>query len=146
MILYLMKDLIKLLHEGGHSLVVGNGEVRTFEGRGVSDLLRLLEQEPDALRGASIADKVVGKGAAALMAVAGVKEVYADVISSPALRLLEDEGVALSFGQVVDNIQNRTGTGPCPVESRCLPCSTPEECLAEIRAFINGMKNDKAEQ
>ena len=142
----MMNELIKLLHEGGHSLVVGNGEVRTFEGRGVSDLFRLLEQEPETLRGASAADKVVGKGAAALMVLGGVKEVYADVISRPALRLLEDGGVAVSFGQVVDNIQNRTCTGLCPVESRCLPCVTPEECLVQIWYFIEEMKNDRTKK
>lgn len=142
MILYVMKDLIKLLHDGGHSLVIGNREVRTFEGRGVSDLFRLFEQEPETLRGTSVADKVVGKGAAALMVLGGVKEVYADVISRPALRLLEDGGVAVSFGQLVGNIRNRTRTGLCPVETRCLPCPTPEECLAQIRYFIEEMKND----
>ena len=139
-----MKDLIKLLHEGGHSLVVGNGEVRTFEGRGVSDLLRLLEREPETLHRALVADKVVGKGAAALMVLGGVKEVYADVISQPALCLLEDEGVAVSFGQVVDNIRNRTRTGLCPVEARCLPCATPEECLVQIRSFIEEMKYNQS--
>lgn len=33
-----MDDLIQLLHEGKHSLVVANGEVCTFNGRGVIDL------------------------------------------------------------------------------------------------------------
>lgn len=33
-----MDDLIRLLQNGRHSLVVANGEVRTFDGRGISDL------------------------------------------------------------------------------------------------------------
>ena len=80
----MMDDLIKLLHEGNHSLVVSNGEVRTFDGRGVADLYRLLRQEPELLRGASVADKVIGKAAAALMIRGQVKEVHGDVVSSPA--------------------------------------------------------------
>ena len=65
-----MDDLIQLLHEGKHSLVVANGEVCTFNGRGVIDLYHLLQDDPGFLYEASIADKVVGKAAAALLALA----------------------------------------------------------------------------
>ena len=41
-----MDDLIQLLHEGKHSLVVANGEVCTFNGRGVIDLYHLLQDDP----------------------------------------------------------------------------------------------------
>ena len=83
-----MEKLIRLLHEGNYSLVVAHGEIRTFSGRGVSDLYALSGEDPGFLRGASVADKVVGKAAAALMIVAGVSELHADVISRPALDLL----------------------------------------------------------
>ena len=77
----IMEKLIRLLHEGNYSLVVAHGEIRTFSGRGVSDLYALSGEDPGFLRGASVADKVVGKAAAALMIVAGVSELHADVIS-----------------------------------------------------------------
>ena len=38
--------------------------MRIFRERGVADLFRLQHEEPQLLRGAFIADKVVGKGAA----------------------------------------------------------------------------------
>lgn len=44
-----MDDLIQLLHEGKHSLVVANGEVCTFNGRGVIDLYHLLQDDPGFL-------------------------------------------------------------------------------------------------
>ena len=135
-----MEDLILTLHNGDHSLAIRNGGVRTFDGRGVTDLHMLLHEEPKLLRGAQIADKVVGKGAAALMALGNVEEVYADVISQPALDLLTKSGIKISYGKVVPNIINRTGTGFCPVETRCMSCKTPEECLVEIDAFIAEMK------
>lgn len=69
----MMEDLIRLLHGGDHSLVVANGNVYTFNGRGVTDLYALLREDPGFLKGASIADKVVGKAAAALMILGGVK-------------------------------------------------------------------------
>lgn len=70
-----MEELINLLHSGGYSCVIANGDnIRTFTQRGVADLYDLLTQEPDFLKGASIADKVVGKGAAALMILGGIRE------------------------------------------------------------------------
>ena len=68
-----MEELINLLHTGGYSCTIANkGEIRTFTQRGVADIYDLLTQEPEFLKGASIADKVVGKGAAALM-ILGVR-------------------------------------------------------------------------
>lgn len=56
--------------------------MRIFRERGVADLFRLLHEEPQLLRGAFIADKVVGKGAAALMVLGGVEGLFADVVSA----------------------------------------------------------------
>lgn len=136
-----MEDLVRTLETGNHSLVVRNGDVRrTFDGRGVSDLYRLLHEEPEILDGAEAADKVVGKGAAALMAAAHVSAVYAGIISRPALELLAKAGISTTYGMLVDGIVNRAGTGPCPLEALCMDCHTPEECLPRIDSFIAEMR------
>lgn len=135
-----MDTLVDILHEGHHSLVVGGSTVSKYDGRGVADLYRLSHDNPALLHGASIADKVVGKGAAALMVWAKVGEVYADVVSSPALDLLENNGIPVTYATLVPHIVNRTGTGMCPLETRCLPCATVEECLVQIETFIEEMK------
>ena len=77
-----MDELIRLLHEGGYSCVIRKEEIRTFTQRGVADLYDLLNQHPVFLHGAQVADKVVGKAAAALMVLGGVREVYPDIIVS----------------------------------------------------------------
>ena len=135
-----MNDLIELLHKRRHSLVVANGEICTFKGRGVTDLYHLLQVDPGFLYEASIADKVVGKAAAALMALAKVKEVYADVVSRPALDLLSKTNVKIRYGTVVPYIINRTATGWCPLEILCFDCATPEECFHQIKVFYKQMK------
>ena len=72
-----MEELINLLHTGGYSCTIANGgKIRTFTQRGVADLYDLLTQEPEFLKGALIADKVVGKGAAALMILGGIRIIY----------------------------------------------------------------------
>lgn len=135
-----MKDLIDILHDGGHSLVVANGDIRTFDGRGVSDLYRLLENDSGFLNGASVADKVVGKAAASMMVLAKLKEVYADIVSQPALDLLESNRIRITYGNIVPYIINRAGTDLCPLETRCLTCMTSQECFVQIRAFMKEIK------
>lgn len=135
-----MDNLIQTLLDGNHSLVIAKDTVRTFDGRGVSDLFGLLHNDPATLAHAHIADKIVGKAAAALLVLAKVQSVYAHVISRPAYNLLIDAGTDVRYGTLVPHIINRAGTGLCPLETRCLPCRTPAECLDQIRSFIRQMK------
>ena len=116
--------------------------MRVFYERGVKDLYRLLKEVPGLLRGAFVADKVVGKAAAALLALGGVEEVFADVISRPALDLLEKNAVGTGYRLCVPHIVNRTHTGRCPLETRCDGLQTPEECLAQVTDFIETMKRE----
>ena len=94
------------------------------------------EEDSDFLKGASVADKVVGKAAAALMILGEVGELHADVVSRPALDLFADSGVRVSYGTAVPHIINRTKTGWCPLETCCRYCLTPQDCLVRIEEFI----------
>ena len=135
-----MAAMVETLHAGGYSLVVSNGgSAFAFVGRGVSDLFRLLSEQPELLRGATAADKVVGKGAAALMAIGGIKELYADVISESAYEMLTRAGIKVAYGQKVAYIINRTHTDRCPLEKLCADAGTPQECLPLIDTFVKNM-------
>lgn len=132
-----MKQLIDILHEGGYSCVIRNkGVTRTFHQRGVADLWALCHDNEEFLKNSQLADKVIGKGAAALMIHGGVSEVYADIISCPALELLRTNGISVSYAQQTNRIMNRRGDGLCPVESLCLNKETIEEMVEEIGNFI----------
>ena len=98
-------DIIDLLHSTQCSLVVSNGgRVATFYKKGVRDLEDLLNNDPEFLKGACIADKVTGKAAAGMAAVGGVKEIYADVMSRKAVPLLEENHINYRCGTMVDAI------------------------------------------
>lgn len=141
-----MHTLIPLLHTGNFSCVIRKGDaVRTFTQRGVADLYALLTTEPDFLKGSSIADKVIGKGAAALMIQGGVQHVYADVISRPALVLLQSYHMDVQYETLTDNIINRAGTGICPVEQRCLPLEKLEDMVEAIEDFVEGLQRAQQE-
>ena len=136
-----MDTLIDILHQGGYSCVIRKGDdTRTYCQRGVADLWQLCHDEEHFLQGAHIADKVIGKGAAALMIYGGACEVYADVISHPALALLQEHGVEVSYREVTDRIVNRRGDGLCPVETLCVDLTTIDDMVEAIRNFINNLK------
>lgn len=128
-------NLADILHEKECSLVLedARGNIRLFYKKGVRDLEYLLDNEPDVLRGATIADKVVGKAAAGMMAYAGVAEVYADVMSRKALPLLDAGIVSYSFGELVDQIVIAKGDNRCPLERIVAAAHTAEETVRLLR-------------
>ena len=142
----MMEDLIRMLHSQECSCVLRNGNIHTFQQRGVSDLYDLLMKHPLLLRGAEVADKVVGKGVAALMVLGGVQEVYADVVSEPACEMFRQAGIPVTYAQRVPAIRNRGGDGWCPVETLCRDAATAEECLPLIRRFMETRASCGAEK
>lgn len=133
-----LNELVELLHNGKYSCVIANhGLVRTFQRRGVADLFDLLEHEPEYLKGAILADKVVGKAAAALMALGGVTIMHADVMSQPALTLLQEAQIEVDCPTIVPHIINRAGTGWCPLESASRDLHSTQEILDVVRLFIS---------
>ncbi len=132
------QQFIGLLHVEACSCVIANGgTTRICRERGLKDLYRLLTEEPELLDGAFVADKVVGKGAAALMILGGVTGLHADVISRPALELLDTSPVRVNYTLEVPRIVNRTRTGLCPVETLCRDCTDAAEALPLIRRFLD---------
>ena len=137
-----MDNIIKLLNLGGYSCVIMNdGQTRTFRQRGVADLYDLIENEPNFLHGALVADKVIGKAAASLMTIGGVAKVFTNVISQPALDVFNNAGIPVDYINLVPNIINRDKTGFCPLETLCIDHATPTESLPVIRKFIAGIKS-----
>ena len=82
------------------------------------DIKAILNEDKDALRGAIIADKVIGKLAASLLTYAGVKAIYADTISSYAIPILEKNNVKYDYRVKTEYIQNNDKTGMCPMENK----------------------------
>lgn len=133
-----MKQLIDILHSEGLTLVVksGDGTIHRFTQRGVKDLLTLVTTAPEVLHSAIIADKAVGKAAAACMVQGGVKQVWADVMSEPAMTLLRAYGVEAECGTLVDHIINRTGTDWCPMERLSREIDDPATIIQKIQDFF----------
>ena len=133
-----LSELVDILHKEKCSCVIRSQDrVTICHERGVKDLFRIVTEMPELLNGSLVADKVIGKGAAALLVSGKVCGVYADVISRPALELLKSADIQVSYDKCVPNIINRAGTGICPVEALCMKAISAEECLPLISGFIN---------
>lgn len=125
-----------LLEQGNYTCVLcRDGSTVTDSRRGVRPLLELLESETD-FHGYTAADKVVGKAAAFLYCLLGVKALYAGVISQPALSVLEGAGITVRYGTFVPAIRNRAGDGFCPMETAVWELSDPALAPDAIRAAL----------
>ncbi len=115
-----IEELKQILVEKNASLVVcyQNGEIKEYYQNRINDIKDILKSDKMALKGAIIADKVIGKVAASVLIVAGVKEIYAKVISEYAISILENNNIKYSYEEKVDYIINQNKTGMCPMENK----------------------------
>lgn len=128
------EDMLARLNEQHISLIVRNAGLTTeYTQHGVNDLLQLLENEPQRLQGAVVADKMIGKAAAALMAVGGVKQVHTNLICTPAREMLEKAGIQVFAAEEVEMILNRDKTGQCPMDQSLNGTDDPAECVAILK-------------
>lgn len=114
--LELAKDLLK---DELTIVLVKDTVIYKDKKRGIKPMLDLINNEID-LTGFSVADKVVGKGAAVLFIYSKVKEIYTKVISAPALEILIKYNIKVSYDKLVENIINRKGDDICPMEKAVL--------------------------
>ncbi len=132
-------DLSSLLGEGVNLVVSKDGDNFLYNEKGITTLVRLLSDGSTKLRGARVADKIVGRAAALLMALGGVREVYAETLSKGAQDVFEKYAIPCAYGTLTENIINRSGTDICPMEKAVLGIDDPEEALRAVKAKLADM-------
>ena len=125
--------------EGYTCVLCRDDKVYVSTKRGVSPLLEWLESSID-MKGFSAADKVIGKAAAFLFVLAGIREVYAPVISTAAMGVFEQCGIKAVCDLMPDRIVNRAGTGLCPMETAVWDIEEPETALKVIKSTVKKMQ------
>ena len=113
-------SLKEVLHQKNASLVVQfqNGEIKEYYQDRVKDIKEILQNDENALKNAIIADKVIGKLAGSLLAVGGVKAIYADVMSEYAIPVMDQFNIEYEYKTKVPYIINKDKTGMCPMENK----------------------------
>ena len=115
--------------------IVGGNTVYQSTLRGVTPLLQWLDEGVDMM-GFCAADKVVGRGAAYLYRLLGVRSVYGQVMSAGAVKVLRAGGIEVSWGSLTESIRNRQNTGICPLELATANIEEPENALFIIRSNL----------
>lgn len=127
----------KLL-EGGYSCVLvrdGNIIMASCD-RGIKPVFSKLAEDKNFLKGASMADKIVGRALALLSLFAGIKSVYGYVMSDCAKIILGRNGVGVECTETVPYIMNRDRTGKCLMEELVEDTEDPETAFDVISNFF----------
>ena len=129
-----------LKNEAATLVVVKDGTVLfKTNAPGMRGLLKAIEGLWYEIRGASIADSVVGRAAALLLAYSNVKEVYAVILSEEGLKILKANSIKYECGETVPWILNRSQTDLCPFEKLSLGIESPAEAYERLKKFEESM-------
>lgn len=119
-------------------VVIQNGAiVHHVDGRGVLPLLRLYQDAPETFKQAFVLDRIIGKAAAMILVLGGVKQVYGETMSVAAQQYLVKHGIDVEYESLVEMIANPKQDGMCPIEGAVLESDDPEEGLASIQQAMN---------
>ena len=137
-------ELKKMIDDEVCSVVVraADGRTITANGHTIAPLVTLAEDMADLVPGASVADRVIGKGAASILAFLGVKEVYGRLISEAGREMLERNGIDASCSILVSTIDNNSRTGMCPLERTVAPIPSEdlEACAKAVVEFAHALR------
>lgn len=136
-----MKDIElaeKILYDENQKLVVVKDGVVIYKSqeRGIKPMYILATKMKDEAQGSSIADRVMGKGAALLCAYIGVKKVYGELMSEGGIDTLHKSNIKYIAKNTCEHIQNRDKTDLCPIEKMSIDIDDPEELLKRIKEFL----------
>ena len=114
-----------------------SGETITANEMGIKALRRIYKENREILRGATVTDIIIGKGAACFLIAGGIKHLNAGVISRAGLDMLQKADIPVCPKQIVPMIINRKNDGQCPIENLLRETFDAEEGIKKISAFFN---------
>ena len=121
--------------------IVKKGEL-LFESSssGIKGLLQAIDKLEACLEGSSVADRVVGRAAALLLAYSRVREVYAATLSDEGLEVLKENSVPVEHDNLVPKILDRKGEDICPFEKFSITITSVEEAYRQLEAFTENLQ------
>ncbi|RLE88812.1 MAG: DUF1893 domain-containing protein [Thermoprotei archaeon] len=128
----------RILNERKLSLVIVKNGTVLYESSasGIVDLVKAVISLKHKMWESSVADKVVGKAAALLLAYSKVKGVFAEVLSESGLRVLAENNIEFEFKKLVPVILDREKRTVCPFERLTLRVQSPEEAYRILRSLV----------
>lgn len=131
-----------MIFEGYTCVITLDGITFKSKETGVRPLLDWL-YSGNKYTGWRLCDKVVGKAAAFLHIILGVREIYAGVISEPAKALLEENNITVNADTIVPAILNEAKDGPCPLETAVENITDVNDSIMAIELTLKRMEKNK---
>lgn len=119
------------------TITSADGTKHPFNEMGIKSLRRICKESPELLKGASVEDIVVGKGAAAFMIYGGIKKVHAGVLSKGAKEMFLAANVEVSCDTEVEKIIARDNCKQCGIEALLVDTMSVNDCVKRISNHFN---------
>lgn len=121
-------------------LVRDNEMLLESSARGIKPIFDAYKEHKGGLKGATVADRVIGKAASMFLIAGEIKSLYTDLISDIAFDLLTSHGIEVEYSKKVPTILNRSGDDICPMERISNKSKDVEELILGIEEFFNKIK------
>jgi hypothetical protein len=120
------------------ALAIARNERILFETKapGIRGLLTAVDQLGEDMKGASVADKIVGEAAAQLCLYSEVREAYAVTMSQCAKDLFDKSQIDYEYENLVPHILNVKKTDLCPFEKIVAGSKTPKEAYERLKKVV----------
>lgn len=130
-----------------YSLVVVKDNEILFSGKrtGISDLWNVYKNQPHILTEAAVADRVIGRAAAIVLAAGDIMACYGQVLSEGAEEFFRERGIVYEADLKVSAIKQPDSEDLCPLEKITGDIGSIEEGLSEISQFISGADEKREE-
>ncbi|MGM0641546.1 MAG: DUF1893 domain-containing protein [Thermotogota bacterium] len=143
-----MKDIEKakdFLEKGKYTFVAvkDNVIIAASQENGIKPLMKILRKNKSLLKGASVADKIIGKAAALLVLYAKIKELHGYTMSKSAIELLADKDLPFTYDNETKYILNNTGDDMCPMEKATVDINKPSKAFTALEETIKELMSKK---
>ena len=140
------KDLEKAKVEyntGKYTLVICKDEdIIKSDLTGIRPLMKLIDDKKEC-KGYSAADKIVGRAAAFLYTLLGIKNVYGEIMSKGAIEILKKNGIYYEYKTLTDYIENRQKNGICPMDDAVKEIEDAKTACEAIRNKMKFLQSQK---
>ena len=135
-------DAIKMIEDGVKTFVVikHNKIISAESPKGIRHIINLYEK--GLLKNTYVADTVIGKAAAMIFSLAGVRGCHGHLMSKEALSWLESHNIEATYNTLNDNIINRKGDGICPMEATVMDINDEKEAVVLLKAKIEELQKE----
>jgi len=133
------KLAIDKLKNSEYKLVVVKDDEIKYKSKedSISSIVDLLDNRPELLKNAIVADKVIGRAVAMVCDYGKVKFCYGTIMSKGASNLFKKANISYEAKNNVEYIKNRDNTDLCPIEKLTLKVDHSSEGIAQIKEFLN---------